>query len=147
MQFGDVIKQYERFLRFEELSTSAELMRGRGVYLIGWTFIISQIFNIVSMTMSSGYWTLDHTISISASLMLFCLIHCLRFSKNFIVYAIAYSALLLGGILVSALDQATGINSALLPLLLAGALMNGFCLLYTSPSPRDKRQARMPSSA
>ena len=27
---------------------------------------------------------------------------------------------------MSALDQATGINSALLPLLLAGALMNGF---------------------
>ena len=24
---------------------------------------------------------------------------------------------------------------------------NSFCLLYTSPSPRDKRQSRMPSSA
>ena len=24
---------------------------------------------------------------------------------------------------------------------------NEFCLLYTSPSPRDKRQSRMPSSA
>ena len=24
---------------------------------------------------------------------------------------------------------------------------NKFCLLYTSPSPRDKRQSRMPSSA
>ena len=24
---------------------------------------------------------------------------------------------------------------------------NGACLLYTSPSPRDKRQSRMPSSA
>ena len=23
----------------------------------------------------------------------------------------------------------------------------GYCLLYTSPSPRDKRQSRMPSSA
>ena len=29
------------------------------------------------------------------------------------------------------------------------AIMNNFvtCLLYTSPSPRDKRQSRMPSSA
>ena len=26
-------------------------------------------------------------------------------------------------------------------------LNNSFCLLYTSPSPRDKRQSRMPSSA
>ena len=25
--------------------------------------------------------------------------------------------------------------------------MSGSCLLYTSPSPRDKRQSRMPSSA
>ena len=24
---------------------------------------------------------------------------------------------------------------------------SGYCLLYTSPSPRDKRQSRMPSSA
>ena len=28
-----------------------------------------------------------------------------------------------------------------------GTIMNGDCLLYTSPSPRDKRQSRMPSSA
>ena len=29
---------------------------------------------------------------------------------------------------------------------IAGALLHD-CLLYTSPSPRDKRQSRMPSSA
>ena len=29
----------------------------------------------------------------------------------------------------------------------AYAALGGFCLLYTSPSPRDKRQSRMPSSA
>ena len=29
----------------------------------------------------------------------------------------------------------------------AQGTMNNFCLLYTSPSPRDKRQSRMPSSA
>ena len=27
------------------------------------------------------------------------------------------------------------------------SILYGFCLLYTSPSPRDKRQSRMPSSA
>ena len=30
---------------------------------------------------------------------------------------------------------------------LAGAVAGMTCLLYTSPSPRDKRQSRMPSSA
>ena len=29
----------------------------------------------------------------------------------------------------------------------AASELAGFCLLYTSPSPRDKRQSRMPSSA
>ena len=33
--------------------------------------------------------------------------------------------------------------SAILPLM---TVVN-YCLLYTSPSPRDKRQSRMPSSA
>ena len=28
-----------------------------------------------------------------------------------------------------------------------GCPVNNLCLLYTSPSPRDKRQSRMPSSA
>ena len=32
-------------------------------------------------------------------------------------------------------------------LLFVKALTGGICLLYTSPSPRDKRQSRMPSSA
>eukprot|EP00828_Plagiopyla_frontata_P032617 TRINITY_DN42487_c0_g1_i1.p1 TRINITY_DN42487_c0_g1~~TRINITY_DN42487_c0_g1_i1.p1 ORF type:complete len:150 (-),score=16.94 TRINITY_DN42487_c0_g1_i1:26-475(-) len=27
------------------------------------------------------------------------------------------------------------------------SLLNGFCLLYTSPSPRDRQKSRMPSSA
>ena len=30
---------------------------------------------------------------------------------------------------------------------LALGILNRSCLLYTSPSPRDKRQSRMPSSA
>ena len=33
------------------------------------------------------------------------------------------------------------------PLLSSGIAQDKACLLYTSPSPRDKRQSRMPSSA
>ena len=40
----------------------------------------------------------------------------------------------------TALTFATGVNIVM-------ASGNGICLLYTSPSPRDKRQSRMPSSA
>ena len=38
-------------------------------------------------------------------------------------------------------------GTLLVPSPLAGAASARACLLYTSPSPRDKRQSRMPSSA
>ena len=40
-------------------------------------------------------------------------------------------------------------GSVFKPFVYATAIDNGYsvCLLYTSPSPRDKRQSRMPSSA
>ena len=60
------------------------------------------------------------------------------------------------------IEQSRTICTALLVFALAGGIYVGFawskeaaesdpespvCLLYTSPSPRDKRQSRMPSSA
>ena len=49
------------------------------------------------------------------------------------------------------LDNPEIVQSAHLDFINAGAdiitLNNYTCLLYTSPSPRDKRQSRMPSSA
>ena len=45
-----------------------------------------------------------------------------------------------------------GVTQMLMPLIMAGVMMLGFgaseaCLLYTSPSPRDRQKSRMPSSA
>ena len=42
---------------------------------------------------------------------------------------------------------AAGDNACILHYTLNNAELNNGCLLYTSPSPRDKRQSRMPSSA
>ena len=41
----------------------------------------------------------------------------------------------------------SGVLKVFLDLLSQTALKDKTCLLYTSPSPRDKRQSRMPSSA
>ena len=51
--------------------------------------------------------------------------------------------------LVDALHQAIDLNTSngAKGLILSGAEGIYSCLLYTSPSPRDKRQSRMPSSA
>ena len=52
---------------------------------------------------------------------------------------------------VVARGAGTGLSGGALPLkngiILGLAKFNKICLLYTSPSPRDKRQSRMPSSA
>lgn len=124
--FKSLVHRYERFLRFEELSTTADKMRARGVYLIGWIFVLSQIINIGFMNFSYGRWTLDHTISVTATVLVICAIHGLRYSKNFMVYAVFYSVLLILGVLASAIMDHTGINSALIPLIIAGSLLNGY---------------------
>ena len=47
------------------------------------------------------------------------------------------------------IDIPQGSSAAQISSILAqeGIISSSFCLLYTSPSPRDKRQSRMPSSA
>lgn len=121
-----LINRYERFLRFEELTTTAQTMRARGVYLIGWVVVASQIINMGFMTLSYGGWTLDHMIALSASILVLGAIHSLRYYKNFMFYAVFYSLLLIVGVLSSALPESTGINSALIPLIIAGSVLNAF---------------------
>ena len=58
------------------------------------------------------------------------------FVGEFIGSALLVMAIVGSGIMAESLTNDTAV------ILLANA-----CLLYTSPSPRDKRQSRMPSSA
>ena len=50
-------------------------------------------------------------------------------------------------VLVFCLVMAVGIPGGWFLLTSAGFLFGTFCLLYTSPSPRDRTRSRMPSSA
>jgi len=120
------IKSYENYLRFDELSSAADKMRARGVYLIGWTVIAAQVINQMQMSFVYKEWTFDHLISAMSCILVFGVVCSLRYSKNFTRFALFYSAFLLFGVIASSFDQGTGINSALLPLILAGAVMNGF---------------------
>ena len=56
-------------------------------------------------------------------------------SENLSSRLIISSLMILGGIFIIVLGKKNALRS------------NNSCLLYTSPSPRDKRQSRMPSSA
>ena len=52
-----------------------------------------------------------------------------------------------GSLAVAVVLASLVVGGALLAWWLVYSAMQGGCLLYTSPSPRDKRQSRMPSSA
>ena len=120
-----MIKAYERFLRLDNCRNVGDLLRARAVYWIGLSCIISQIINLGVMTMSYGRWTYDHTISVVAMTIVALLVQGLRYTKNYTLFAIAYSILIITSIAASALPDSTGINSALMPLLTAGIILNG----------------------
>ncbi len=116
----------ESSLRFEELKTKSQLMRARAVYMMGLAFILSQFINLLSMSYAYGAYTFDHVVSAIICLFVVFTIFGLRFSRNFQLYAVIYSVLIIGGTLSSALNQNIGINSALLPFFILGVVVNGF---------------------
>ena len=81
-----------------------------------------------------------------------------KFSKSWINMRIHYDTIARSGILnefieknnlkqnYDMIDMCTGSGSFLIWALKQGLCPNS-CLLYTSPSPRDMRRSRMPSSA
>ena len=124
--FHNVVRAYERFLRFDELTTSSDLIKARAVYLIGLAFGLIQLPNLLFMSMTYGKWTSDHWISVSAVLIISTGTQALRYHKQFSTYAVFYSMLIFVGIAFSAIPDHTGINSSLLLILIAGILLNGF---------------------
>ncbi|MEP4053304.1 MAG: ATP-binding protein [Litorimonas sp.] len=116
----------ERFLRIDRFTTKSELMRARAVYMMGLAFIATQVINMTTMSYSYGGLTFDHLISAVVCALVIVTIATLRFSSRFQLYAGAYSVLIIAGTLSSALNQNTGINSALIPFFVLGVVANGF---------------------
>ena len=116
----------ERFLGIDPQTAKSDLMRARAVYMMGLAFIATQIISLIAMYHSYDGFTFDHSISLLASILVGATILLLRHSRNFLIYALIYSILIVGGILASALNQNTGINSALIPFLILGIIVNGF---------------------
>ena len=116
----------ERVLRIERFTTKSELMRARTVYLMGFALIATQIINMAAMYHSYGAFTFDHNLSVIVCWLVTLSIVTLRYSRRFQVYAVIYSVLIIGATLSSALNQNTGINSALIPFLILGVVVNGF---------------------
>jgi len=116
----------ERFLGIDQLTRKSDVMRTRAVYMMGLAFIATQFINLVAMSYSYGAFTFDHIISAIACGLISLSIFMLRYNKRFQIYAMAYSALILVATMSSALNQNTGINSALIPFFVLGVVVNGF---------------------
>lgn len=101
-------------------------MRMRAIWVVGWVLMVTQLTNIVVMTITYGGWTYDHAITVSVAVLVVVTIHCVRWYKNQLVYATFYSALIFLAVLGSAVPEGTGINTALLPFLALGPVINGF---------------------
>ena len=119
-------RRYEQYLLIDQNDRTGRLIRSRAIYSFGWAFILIQILNLVGMTSTYGGWTYDHGVAIVAILLVFAVIHCLRYYKNFAAYALLFSALSVGAPIASALPDGTGINSALIPFLIMTPMLNAF---------------------
>ena len=120
------IDRLERFLRIDRLTTKSDLMRARAVYMMGLAFLATQAINVMTMYYSYGGFVFDHIVSLIACVLVGATILLLRHSQHFPIYALIYSILIVAGTLSSALNQNTGINSALIPFFVLGVVVNGF---------------------
>ena len=116
----------ERSLRIDRFKTQSQLMRARAVYMMGLAFVATQILNLAAMSYTYGGFTFDHAISAIACVLVIGTVACLRRIENFGIFAVIFSVLIFAGTLSSALNQNTGINSALIPFFVLGTIVNGF---------------------
>ena len=121
-----ILEKFEAFLRLSTLKRASDIIRARAIYIIGFAVVISQLVNMVLMTRTYGTWTFDHWIALLASCAVLCAIFALRYTKRYSLFAGFFSLLMLAGVAGASLPAHTGINSALLPFLMLGVMMNGF---------------------
>ena len=120
-----LIQRYEAFLGLERLDSAGDRLRARGVYVTAFAFAFAQLLNLVQMTFAYRSWTLDHTISLVVMLLCLGLPLALRRNTDYRVYATVYGLVIVTGIAASAIPGHTGVNSALMPLLVVGVLCGG----------------------
>jgi len=116
----------ETFLRVDRFEKSSDLVRMRAIYIAAFSFAVTQCINILLMYNSYQGWSLDATISVIAVVFLLGMSLSFRYHSKFYVPALALTLLMVGAIGSSALQDHTGINSALLPFLPVCIIMSGF---------------------
>ena len=121
----------EHFALTDQINSFKELYNENGslaVFIAGVSPIPYKLVTIISGISSMNFFY-------------FCLFS--LFSRGLRFLLIGFLIFWFGSRVQSFIENRLG----LLTLIIIAGALSIFCLLYTSPSPRDKRQARMPSSA
>jgi|GEM_PF-2670878 len=122
------LAKYERFLRIDQLTRTAERVRARVVYSITLVFIVIQLVNVVSMAVNYGGLSFQHLvslISIAAMIGLSCL---LRITQSRWLFGVAYGVTILGCVLLAvhfAVEPlfGRGVFTPLFPILIMGPVI------------------------
>ena len=120
------IESYEKFLKIPSDTPTEHVVRYRAIWLVGSTFVVMQMLNMITMTINYRTWTYDHTVALVAGSGVFICVNLLRWYKNYHVYAAMFSIFLFLAMSASALPDNAGVNTALIPLLIVGPLVNGY---------------------
>lgn len=121
-----LVNRIERALRIDDDASAESIMRIRAAWAIGATFAVTQFANMFVLWANYHRWTYDHTVTVICIMIVSGLVALIRWRKNPTFHAAAYSALMLAGIMGSALPDRTGVNSALVPFIALGPIMCGF---------------------
>lgn len=119
----DFIDRWEAFLRLERLTSASDLFKARTVYVTAAAFVFVQILNAFQMYYFYGGWILDHTLLVIANILVGLSGLSLRYQANFDFFSVFWGAIILMGICGTALPANVGINSALMPGLVAGIVV------------------------
>lgn len=119
----DMVARWEAFLRLERMTRSSDLFKARVVYVTGLVFFFVQIINFAQMYVVYGGWILDHSLLTIAILLLSGSVFTLRYQANFDFFSVLWGLVIIIGIGGASIPSKVGINSALIPMLIAGVVI------------------------
>ena len=120
------IESSERMLKIPPETPTEFLIRYRAIWVVSVLFLAVQGLNLITMTINYRRLTYDHAVAVGSMAVVLSMMIMLRWFKAYHVYALMFSVLVFAGISGSALPQHMGINSALIPLVIVGPLINGY---------------------
>lgn len=130
--FFDIIERIERALRIDDRLSAGDLVRARAVYLIGFGIACMQVLELTVLQLRHESWTFTNTSALIAVVFHLGLIFCLRYTKNFNMFAAIFSVVLIYYVIGSSTalmaphPEKLGLDSTFVYILISGPILNAF---------------------